>query len=385
MAKRDYYEVLGISKDATKDEIKKAYRKLAIKNHPDKNPGDKAAEDRFKEGTEAYEVLSDDQKRSTYDQFGFAGLEGMNGGGASHDYSSVFRDFSDIFGNDMGGFSSIFDTFFGGGGGGGGGRSGRGGRGGPARGSSLRYNLEVDFKDAVFGTKVEVSYTRHVACSHCGGSGAEKGSGKKVCETCGGTGQVRRSSGFFSIASTCPTCGGEGYVIENPCSVCHGTGITKKKQKVKVTIPAGIDSGKRINIPGQGDAGPNGGPAGDLVVSITVRPHKYFERDGNDLYCMIPLTIVQASLGDDIAVETIDGDRVKVKVPAGIQNGKMLRLKGRGVPYLHNKEKRGDMYIKIKVEVPKRLSMKGKALMKELADVIGENPSPSPTPLSDIT
>lgn len=375
MSKRDYYEVLGVPKGASSDEIKKAYRKLAIKYHPDKNPGDKKAEEAFKEATEAYEVLSNDQKRQAYDQFGFAGVDGMNGG--SHDYSSVFRDFSDIFGD----FGGIFDSFFGGGSGG---RSYSGRGGGPAHGANLRYNLDIDFKDAVFGTKAEISYTRNVACSQCGGSGAESGTGRKVCGTCGGTGQVRRNSGFFSIASTCPTCNGEGFVVEHPCRYCHGTGLAKKQQKIKVTIPAGIDSGKRINIPGQGDAGPNGGPAGDLFVYITVRPHKYFERDGNDLYCVIPISLTQAALGAEIEVDTIDDKRVKIKIPAGVQNGKILRLKGRGVPYLHNSDKRGDMYIKLHVEIPKRVSSKAKALLRELADVIGEDTKPNPVPLSEL-
>ena len=227
MAKRDYYEVLNIQKNASADEIKKAYRKLAIKYHPDKNPENSEAESRFKEATEAYEVLSNPQKRSTYDQFGFAGLEGMNGG--SHDYSSVFRDFSDIFGD----FGGIFDSFFGGSG-----RS-RGGResGGPARGANLRYNLDINFKDAVFGIKAEISYIHNVACSHCGGTGAESGSKRTVCTSCGGSGQVRRNSGFFSIASACPSCGGEGFVIDHPCSSCRGTGLAKKTAKNKGEYP----------------------------------------------------------------------------------------------------------------------------------------------------
>lgn len=376
MAKRDYYEVLNLQKDATADEIKKAYRKLAIKYHPDKNPGDSEAESRFKEATEGYEVLSNAQKRSTYDQFGFAGLEGMNGG--SHDYSTVFRDFSDIFGD----FGGVFDSFFGGGGGG---RS-RGGRegGGPARGANLRYNLDIDFKDAVFGKKAEISYIHNVACSSCGGTGAESGSKRSVCSSCGGSGQVRRNSGFFSIASACPSCGGEGYVIEHPCTSCRGSGIAKKQQKIKVNIPAGIATGKRISLAGQGDAGPNGGPAGDLYVYVTVRAHKYFERDGNDLYCVIPISMTQSSLGGDIEVQTIDGNRIKVKIPSGVQNGKMLRVKGRGVPFLSSRDHRGDMYIKLQIETPKRLSMKAKALMRELAEVLGEDAAPDPVPLTDL-
>lgn len=375
MAKRDYYEVLGLQKDVTADEIKKAYRRLAIKYHPDKNPGDSEAESRFKEATEAYEVLSNPQKRSTYDQYGFVGLEGMNGG--AHDYSSVFRDFSDIFGD----FGGVFDSFFGGGGRGG---AGGGARSGPARGHDLRYNLEIDFRDAVFGTKAEISYIHNIACSQCGGTGAESGSGRTLCKTCGGSGQVRRNSGFFSIASACPSCGGEGYVIENPCGSCRGSGLAKKKQKIKVNIPAGIASGKRISLSSQGDAGPNGGLPGDLYVYVTVRPHKYFEREGNDLFCVIPISITQAALGDELEVQTIDGERIKVKIPSGIQNGKMLRVKGRGVPFLNNRDHRGDMYLKIQIDIPKRVNSKAKTLLRELADVLGENHSPDPVSLSDL-
>ncbi len=374
MAKRDYYEVLGVPKGASGDEIKKAYRKLAIKYHPDKNQGNKEAEEKFKEATEAYEVLSDEQKRQAYDQFGFAGVEGMGGGG--HDYSHVYHDFEDIFGD----FGGIFDSFFGGGK-----RRGGGSRGSSRnRGSDLRYNLNIPFKDAVFGTKVQISYSRHVSCTACGGSGAESGGGKKVCPTCGGSGQVRRSSGFFSIASPCPTCGGDGFVIDNPCKVCHGTGVVQKNQKIKVTIPPGIESGKRINIPGQGDAGPNGGPAGDLYVYINVEPHKYFERDGADIYCVIPISFTQAALGDEIQVETIDEKKVKLKVPPGTQNGKILRLKGEGIPYLHNADRRGDMYIKLRVVIPKRLSSKEKALLKEFAQIEKPVSNPKPIPLSSL-
>ncbi len=373
MAKRDYYEVLGVPKGASGDEIKKAYRKLAVKYHPDKNQGNKEAEEKFKEATEAYEVLSDDQKRQAYDQFGFAGVEGMGGG---HDYSHVYHDFEDIFGD----FGGIFDSFFGGGK-----RRGGGSRGSSRnRGSDLRYNLNIPFKDAVFGTKVQISYSRHVSCSSCGGSGAESGGGRKVCPTCGGSGQVRRSSGFFSIASPCPTCGGDGFVIDNPCRVCHGTGVVQKNQKIKVTIPPGIESGKRINIPGQGDAGPNGGPAGDLYVYINVEPHKYFERDGADIYCVIPISFTQAALGAEIQVETIDEKKVKLKVPPGTQNGKILRLKGEGIPYLHNADRRGDMYIKLRVVIPKRLSSREKALLKEFAQLENPVPNPKPIPLSSL-
>ena len=378
MAKRDYYEVLGVSKDAGKDEIKKAYRKLAVQNHPDRNPGDKKAEERFKEATEAYEILADDKKRQAYDQFGFAGVEGMAGGagGGQQDFSSVFRDFEDIFGD----FSGIFDSFFGGG------RRGRGGRdaGQARRGADLRYDLEVAFKDAVFGSKVELSYTRNTSCDRCGGSGAEKGSGKKTCPTCGGAGQVRQKQGFFSIASTCPTCRGEGFVVEDPCKECGGAGLLKKKQTLSVKIPPGMGNGKRINLHGQGDAGPNGGPAGDLYVVIHVQPHEYFERDGDDIHCVIPISFTQAALGAEITVPTLDDKRVKVKIPSGTQNGKVMRLRGEGVPLLHNPSRRGDMYIRLQVTIPERLSGKAKSLLKEYSDLEGENTSPRPVPLSNL-
>lgn len=365
-------------KGASKDEIKKAYRKLAVKYHPDRNPGDTKAEELFKEASEAYEVLSDDKKRQAYDQFGFAGLEGMGGGAGSggQGFGGGFHDFEDIFGD----FSDIFGSFFGGGGGRRGGGSGRSAR----RGADLRYNLDISFKDAVFGTKVEVSYERHVTCPSCGGNGAETGSGKKVCPTCGGSGQVRRSSGFFSIASPCPTCNGEGHIIENPCEMCKGSGVITKKQKIKVTIPPGIESGKRINIPGQGDAGPNGGPAGDLFVYVRVQPHEFFERHGDDVYCVVPVSFTQAALGAEIMVPTLEGKKVKMKIPSGTQNGKILRLKNEGIPHLHNSNRRGDLYIKIRVEVPKKLSSRSKELLKELSDLEGENKSPNPVPLSEL-
>jgi molecular chaperone DnaJ len=374
LAKRDYYEVLDVPKGAVKDEIKKAYRKLAIKYHPDKTQGDKSSEEKFKEATEAYEVLSDEKKRQAYDQFGFAGVEGM-GGGAAHDFSSVFRDFEDVFGD----FGGIFDSFFGGGT-----SRRRASRTSVSRGADLRYNLDISFKDAVFGTKVEINYTRNVSCSHCGGSGTESGSGRKICPSCAGSGQVRRSSGFFSIASPCPTCNGEGYVIENPCKVCGGNGLAKKKQTIKVSIPAGIESGKRINIPGQGDAGANGGPNGDLYVYIGVKPHRYFERDGNDIYCVIPISVTQAALGSEIKVSTLDEKKVKVKIPMGTQNGKVLRLRSEGIPYLHNSSRRGDMYIKLIVVIPAKLSSRAKDLLRELAEIQGENGSPKPVPLSEL-
>jgi len=370
VAKRDYYEILGTERGATKDEIKKAYRKLAIQFHPDKNPGDSKAEESFKEATDAYEILSNDQKRQAYDQFGFAGVEGMAGGG-SHDYTTVFRDFEDIFGD----FSSVFDSFFGG---------GRRSRDSRARGSDLRYQFDVDFKDAVFGKQEEISFQKNATCDLCEGTGAEEGSSKKICPTCGGSGQVRRSSGFFSIAAACSTCGGEGHVIENPCRQCQGSGVVRNRQKIKVTIPAGIETGKRIRISGHGDTGPNGGVPGDLYVDIQVLPHPHFERNETDIYCVIPISITQASLGSDIVVTTLDEKKIKVKIPPGTQNGKILRVKNEGVPYLHNSNRRGDMYIKIMVKIPTKLSGREKDLLRDLAQIQGEEESPEPVPLSEL-
>jgi molecular chaperone DnaJ len=368
VAKRDYYEVLGLQKGASKDDIKKAYRKLAIQYHPDKNPGNKEAEEKFKEATEAYEILADDQRKSAYDQFGFAGVEGMSGG---QDFSSTFHGFEDIFGD----FSGIFDTFFGG-------SRRSSGSGGVRQGANLRYDIEIPFKDAVFGTKVEIQYSHNESCPSCKGTGAAGGSGRKVCPTCQGSGQVRHSQGFFSVASTCPSCGGEGYIIDNPCKECGGSGTQKKRQKIMVTIPAGVEDGKRVVIPRQGDAGLNGSPPGDLYVFIRVKPHEYFERQDLDLYCAVPVSVTQAALGADIQVTTLEGKTILVKIPAGIQNDKMIRVRDEGVPAAG---RRGSLYIKVMIQIPAKLSRRGRELMEELSRVEGENPSPKPIPLSEIS
>ena len=365
MAKRDYYEVLGVSKDASIDQIKKAYRKIAMANHPDTHPNDKACEDRFKEASEAYEILSDDTKRRNYDQFGFAGVDGQAGAGG---YSNVYRDFSDIFGG-AGGFSDIFESIFGGGGG----RSSR--SNGMRQGSSLRYELTIDFDEAVNGCKKEISFSHSVQCEACHGTG---GTGRRTCSTCGGSGQVARGNGFFQVASTCPTCGGKGTVVDNPCSECHGTGSARKSEKLNVTIPAGVQTGSRLTLRGKGDAGENGGPAGDLYIFITVREDKYFVRNDQDVYIQIPITIPQAVLGCDIYVPTIDGTDIKVTIPAGTSSGKILRLKSKGFPYI-NSSQRGNMYLKIEVDIPKRLSLKEKKLMKELYEAM--SPTERPTPM----
>jgi molecular chaperone DnaJ len=373
VAKRDYYEVLGVQKNASKDDIKKAYRKLAIQFHPDKNPGNKEAEEKFKEATEAYEVLVDDKKKAAYDQFGFAGVDGM--GGQGHDWSN-FRGFEDIFGGSD--FGSIFDTIFGGLGGG---FRRSGGHGGVRQGANLRYDIEIPFKDAVYGTKVEIQFSHNESCTTCKGSGAANGAGRKICPTCQGAGQIRHSQGFFSLASTCHTCGGEGSVIDKPCPECGGSGTQKKRQKLSVTIPAGVENGRRLIIGRQGDAGPNGGPPGDLYVIVRIKPHEYFERQDVDLYCAVPISISQASLGADIQVSTLDGKTIKVKVPAGTQSGKMLRIRDEGVPA---NGRRGNLYIKFMVRVPERLSRRGKELLEELARTEGQNDNPGPIPLSQL-
>ena len=369
MAKRDYYEVLGIQKSASKDDIKKAYRKLAVQYHPDKNPGNKQAEEKFKEATEAYEILGDDQKRSAYDQFGHAGVEGMAGQG---DWST-FRGFEDIFGE--GGFGSIFESFFGGGFRRGGGSSG------VRQGANLRYDIEIPFKDAVFGTKVEIQYSHNESCTGCKGSGSADNASKKTCPTCRGSGQVRHSQGFFSVATTCHHCHGDGYIIEKPCHDCGGSGTQKKRQKIMVTIPAGVENGKRVVIPKQGDAGPNGGPPGDLYVFIRVKPHEYFERQSYDLYCAIPISVSQAALGADIQISTLDNKTIKVKIPAGTQNGKLLRIRDEGVP---SGSQRGNLYIKLMVKIPEKLSRRSKELLEELAKIEGQNDSPKPILLSQL-
>jgi len=375
MAKRDYYEVLGVQKGATKEEIKKGYRKLAVMYHPDKNPGNKEAEDKFKEATEAYEVLSDDQKRQIYDQYGFAGLEGMAGGnGGSQGFSHAFHDFEDLFG----GFGDVFENLFGGGA-----SSSRRRSGGPDHGASLRYDLEISFKDAVFGTKAEISFQHSEVCESCRGTGGAEGSKRKTCPSCGGAGQIRRSAGFFSVAQTCPTCQGEGTVVDNPCKACGGSGLQKKRKKIVVTIPPGVDNGKRIAVPNQGDAGRGGGPSGDLVIILHVAPHRYFERNGQDLYCAIPVSMTQAALGSEITVTSLDDKKIKLRIPAGTQHGKLLRLRDEGVPY-GNSGRKGDMYIKVLITVPTKLSAKAKQLLEEVAAVQGEDANPKPVAISDL-
>lgn len=360
--KRDYYEVLGVNKNASADEIKKAYRKLAIKYHPDKNPGDKIAEEKFKEATEAYEVLRDDKKRSAYDQYGFDGLSGMG-----FDFSSMGGDFEDLFGGD---FSTIFENFFGGSFGG----AFRGFNSGGGRSSynrterlrHLQYNLKISLKDAVFGKKVEIAYSRDEVCTKCNGSGSEGRASRVMCPNCQGTGQVRRSTGFFSVSSVCERCNGEGSIIEKPCTKCGGSGLESKKQKIIVTIPPGIENGRRIQIPKQGSATASTGEYGDLFVYVEIQPHAYFERQGSNLYCAVEISIAQAALGCEISVPTLDDNRVTLKVPAGTQNGNLLTIREAGIRT--NSGVVGNMYVKVMVKVPTKLSSKEKALLSEFAE-----------------
>lgn len=374
MAKRDYYEVLGLQKGATEDEIKKAYRKLAVKYHPDRNPGDKEAEAKFREATEAYEVLSDDKKRPLYDQYGFAGVDGMDQGGGAQ-YSHAFHDFSDLFGGMGGGFSDIFDNIFGGGGA----RSSSRRRGGPSEGASLRYDLNISFKDAVFGTKNEIHFKHNETCESCHGTGCAAGATRKTCPTCNGIGQVRRSAGFFAVQQTCPECGGAGTIVDKPCRDCSGRGVVEKSKKITFTIPAGVDDGKRIVIPKMGDAGQNGGPAGDLVVILHVDSHPFFERDAQDLYCAIPVSFSQATLGADISITALDGKKIDLKIPAGTPSGKLLRIKGEGVP-VTGTTRRGDLYVKVMVRIPQKISGVQKDLLVKYMEL--ENPVSNPQMIS---
>ncbi|KXG75862.1 molecular chaperone DnaJ [Thermotalea metallivorans] len=359
MAKRDYYEVLGLDKGADEAAIKKAYRKLAMKYHPDRNPGDKEAEEKFKEINEAYEVLSDANKRARYDQFGHAGVGG-NGQGGFEGFSG-FGGFDDIFGD-------IFDMF-----GGGFGSSRR--RSGPQKGADLKYEFTITFEEAAFGADKEINITRHENCDKCHGTGAKAGTAKKTCPQCNGTGEIRYAQrtplGQFVNVKTCDVCHGEGTIIEQSCEKCKGSGKIKRDRKIHIKIPAGVDNGSVIPLRGEGEPGIKGGPAGDLYIVIRVRPHEIFQRDGNDVLCEIPITFVQAALGDELIVPTLDG-KVKYKIPEGTQSGTIFRLKGKGIPNIRGYG-RGDHYVKVVVEVPKKLNEKQKELLRKFADEMGED------------
>jgi len=349
MSKRDYYEVLGVDKGADEKEVKKAYRRIAMKYHPDRNPDAPDAGEKFKEATEAYDVLMDSQKRAAYDRFGHAGVDPSMGGGGFSGGS-----FSDIFGD-------VFGDIFGGGG---------RGRGGPQRGSDLRYTLDISLEDAVRGTTVEIRVPALASCDTCDGSGARKGSTATTCGTCGGAGQVRMQQGFFQVQQTCPSCRGRGRTISDPCPSCRGQGRIEKFKTLSVKVPPGVDTGDRIRLSGEGEAGPEGGPPGDLFVQMSVKQHPIFERDGKHLYCEVPITFVDAALGGDLEVPTLDG-RVKLKIPPETQTGKLFRLRGKGVKPVRGGNV-GDLLCRAVVETPVNLSREQRDLLQRFRDTLGE-------------
>jgi molecular chaperone DnaJ len=361
MAKRDYYEILGVAKNATEDEIKKSYRKLAMKYHPDRNPDDKNAEERFKEAKEAYEMLSDAQKRAAYDRFGHAGVDpnaaagaggfgGMGGAGFNGGFAEAFGDiFGDIFGSAAGA---------------------RGGRSNAFRGADLRYNMEISLEQAAHGFATDIRVPAWENCDVCGGTGAKPGTKPKSCSTCGGSGAVRMAQGFFSIQQTCPTCHGSGRVITHPCQNCHGDGRVKHNKVLEVSIPAGIDEGQRIRLSGKGEPGVNGGPPGDLYVEIRITPHEVFQRDGDDLHCEVPISLAAAALGGDIEVGTLK-EKVSIGIPEGTQSGKTFRLRGKGIKGVRSSYP-GDLYCHVRVETPVRLTEKQKKLLREFDQSIKE-------------
>ncbi len=358
--KRDYYEVLGVSRSASEDELKKAYRKLAMQCHPDRNPGDKAAEDQFKELAEAYAVLSDAEKRAQYDRFGHAAFEQGGGAGGGFGFDFAASGFEDVFGD-------IFGDFFG---------TGRraGGRGRARRGEDLRYDLEIKFEEAVLGTERQIKVPRLSACDACAGKGTSDGSDRVTCTGCRGSGQVRFQQGFFTIAKTCGQCGGQGTTIKDPCRTCNGRGTVQKTSNLSVQIPGGVDNGSRLKLRGEGEAGAGGGPAGDLYVMISVQDHPLFERQDNDIVCDVPIAIPQAALGTEIEVPTLEG-KIKLKVPAGTQSGAVFRLRGKGAPDLRGRG-RGDQLVRVTVEIPRKLTPRQRELLEEFARCSGDEVSP---------
>ncbi|MFO1153212.1 MAG: molecular chaperone DnaJ [Rhodospirillales bacterium] len=357
MAKEDYYKILGVARDADKDELKKAYRKQAMQYHPDRNPGDREAERHFKEVNEAYEVLRDDQKRAAYDRFGHAAFEHGGGDGFGQGFGTGFADiFEEMFGEFMGG----------------------GRRGGRAntRGADLRYNLEISLEHAFTGHKPTIRVPAAASCDVCKGSGSASGSGAETCSTCRGAGRVRAQSGFFTVERTCPSCGGSGQMIRNPCRACSGSGRVQRERDLQLTVPPGIEDGTRIRLAGEGEAGLRGAPPGDLYVFVTVAPHPLFKRDGADLHCRVPVPMTTAALGGTIEVPTIVGERARVGVPAGTQSGETFRLRGKGMSILRSASK-GDMYVEVVVETPVHLTDKQRRLLEEFAESgDGEEHSP---------
>ncbi len=359
MSKRDYYDVLGVSKGASPDEIKKAYRKKAKELHPDRNKDDPSAESQFKEANEAHEILKNAEKKAAYDRFGHAAFEGGMGGGGRQgqgDFSSAFSDvFDDLFGDFMGGQR------------GGGGRR-------AARGSDLRYNLRVSLEEAFAGIQKTINVPTAISCSSCEGTGAEGGVEPTTCPTCSGMGKVRAQQGFFTVERTCPTCSGLGQIIKNPCKSCHGQGRTERDRALSVNIPAGVETGTRIRLAGEGEAGMRGGPPGDLYIFVEVTQHKLFERDSVNLYCRVPVSMANAAMGGAIEVPTIDGGRGRVQIPAGSQSGRQMRLRGKGMPALRGKGI-GDMFIELAVETPVNLTSRQKELLREFEE-LGEDNNP---------
>ena len=354
MAKRDYYEILGVNKSASPEEIKKAYRNSALKNHPDKNKGDKKAESKFKEAGEAYHVLSDTERRKNYDQFGHAAFEGSSGRGgfSNFDFTSSF---SDIFGSDI--FDNIFDGF-------GGSRGRRRGRSSDFRGADLRYDLSISLEDSYNGKKHEINFSSSDKCERCDGHGGEPGSKPVSCSVCGGHGQVRSNQGFFTVQQTCSECSGSGEKISNPCKECRGIGKKQTKKKIFTNIPKGVDDGTRIRLSGKGEAGIKGGGNGDLYIFVSVNNHSIFQRSEENLFFEFPISLADAALGTNVEVPTIDGGKAKVKIPAGTQNGKQFRLKGKGMPMMRNKSY-GDLYIRAITEVPISLTKEQKNLLEK--------------------
>ncbi|TMA27277.1 MAG: molecular chaperone DnaJ [Deltaproteobacteria bacterium] len=353
--KRDYYEVLGVSRSATAQELKSAFRKLAIQFHPDKNEGDKASEEKFKECSEAYEILADPEKRARYDRFGH---QAPGGFGPSPFEAGFTGNINDIFGD-------IFGEIFG--------QRGRS-RGGKQRGSDLRYNLEVSFTEAAFGSEAKVKIPRHKQCSTCHGSGAKAGTGPKTCPTCHGAGELRMTQGFFQISRTCGHCQGTGKVITDPCATCRGAGKVETESVLTVKVPPGVDTGTRLKLTGEGEPGERGGPPGDLYVVVHVQEHPIFIREDTEVICEVPIIFTQAALGSTIEVPTLDG-KVKMKIPSGTQSGKVFRLRGKGIPHL-NGYQRGDQHVRVTVEVPEKLSKKQRELLEQFASIAGEESHP---------
>jgi len=357
MSKQDYYDVLGVSKDADSSSLKSAYRKLAMKYHPDKNPGDSDAEKKFKQVSEAYEVLSNTEKRQAYDAYGHDAFNQQGGGGFNEGFSG------------FGSFSDIFEDFFGDMGG------GRQSRQREQRGQDLKYEVDVDLREAYTGVKKEISFDTLTTCDVCKGSGSESGSGLKTCGVCGGSGRTRASQGFFTVERTCTACGGAGQVISDPCKACNGEGRRRKNRKLEVNIPAGVEEGSRIRLSGEGAAGPNGSSPGDLYLFVSMIPHPIFEREATDIFCNVPISIVDASLGGSVDVPTVSGGKVKVKIPAGSQNGDQFRLNSKGMPTIRSTSF-GDMIISLSVEVPKNLSENQKKLLREFNEELTQKNNP---------